>query len=1112
MFDFKKLPFSRSDIESVLDGASDADETIVGCAASLYDQGIITVLSDQALPAGAFGYAVENQETAALCVEPLTGVNGCSLLNGTFPLHRGAVLLRDNPGLLCSTGQCGCTTCPFALAACFQALTDLGSSVIPLYSESLDISQDIARFRSLWTPRLPRSESALNLLLSRSENDFSGVLIVDDPSYLDSFVADLAHILEKLGKINENAVERLHIGTLMRSVNEAEAVFRATHDENLKAHTLYVVDRLGDFFDIDYERDFSARYIVERFGHVVDNRYLILSGTDAEITRFLGMSPTLELLMGDHRLNLEGLSASDIYSLYLDELDPHLKESADDGFRDRFIGFVEFNLDVLPFRGVELADYLAKTSNASGVLTLPRSRYRSSSLDEMLNGIVGLEPVKRTIRDLESYALFAKHAQGHGCTMPSSSMHMVFYGNPGTGKTTVARIIATMLYKIGIIPQNKFMEVTSKDLIARYVGHTDKQVAEVMTKARGGVLFIDEAYALAPNRDNEASFAKEALAELVKLMEDYRKDLILILAGYEREMEDFLEINPGLASRIGYRFHFDDFSVDELIQIFNQEMSRAGFSAEAAVEEELQDLFAYFRRFKHFGNGRFARDVLQRAIINHATGISSEDTDTASPSLTLEAKDIPDRRALMDCVEGYESTAEELMSDLVGLKDIKETVKTIERVSAYREEARQAGLQLPDSNLSMVLTGNPGTGKTTVARILASILFTVGAVPSNKFVEIEAKDLLSRYVGGTSQETGKIIERSLGGILFIDEAYALLETSSGREALAVFVKAMEDHKGEFTVMFAGYEAPMRQFIDANPGLASRIGYTLHFEDYEPKELAEMYSLKLSKAGFTFDDSVVEKAEDALRYFHNVENFGNGRFVDRLIQETIAHKALRGGNPQDLESADVPTIDELCKLVANDIYDPSDISADEARQRVAYHEAAHALVGLEETGQTDIIRVTIEQEGTGALGYVQHEKSLPPLPTDARIRSELSMLLAGMAAEKQFFGAWSAGNSSDLTQATHLARAWAATYGMSDAGLVQFVAPRTSARTTTPALTDLPTPVLNAMNEVLAEAFDHAVAILTEQESCLLKLVEQLLENGTLDGETIVSLWKDHRHE
>ena len=123
----------------------------------------------------------------------------------------------------------------------------------------------------------------------------------------------------------------------------------------------------------------------------------------------------------------------------------------------------------------------------------------------------------------------------------------------------MARIISTMLFKIGIIPQNKFMEVTSKDLIAKYVGHTDKQVHDVVQKARGGVLFIDEAYALAPNPNSEAGFSKEAIAELVKCMEDYRDDLIVILAGYEREMQDFIDVNPArIANRLPLplrRFH-----------------------------------------------------------------------------------------------------------------------------------------------------------------------------------------------------------------------------------------------------------------------------------------------------------------------------------------------------------------------------------------------------------------------------------------------------------------------------------------------------------------------------------------------------------------------------
>ena len=287
-----------------------------------------------------------------------------------------------------------------------------------------------------------------------------------------------------------------------------------------------------------------------------------------------------------------------------------------------------------------------------------------------------------------------------------------------------------MLYKIGIIPQNKFMEVTSKDLIAKYVGHTDKQVNDVVQKARGGVCSSTRPTPSHPIRTPTRGFSKEAIAELVKCMEDYRDDLVVILAGYEREMQDFIDVNPGLASRISYRFHFDDFTTDQLIEIFMRELDSTGFTAGEGIEAELSELFDYFRNFKSFGNGRFAREVLQKAIISHANRIAESVASAQEGDVVIECCDIPDRRAMLDALNAEDVSAEALLGDLIGLKHPKEKVLELERVVTFRERARRAGLKLPETNLHMTFLGNPGTGKTTIARIIAKVLFNVGAVAS----------------------------------------------------------------------------------------------------------------------------------------------------------------------------------------------------------------------------------------------------------------------------------------------------------------------------------------------------------------------------------------------
>ena len=214
---------------------------------------------------------------------------------------------------------------------------------------------------------------------------------------------------------------------------------------------------------------------------------------------------------------------------------------------------------------------------------------------------------------------------------------MVFLGNPGTGKTTVARLIVDILYNLKYIKQNKLIEVSSKDLVAEYVGQTAVKTMNVVEKAMGGILFIDEAYALAV-KNNENSFNAEAIATLIKAMEDYRDDLVVIFAGYTKEMQDFLDSNSGIVSRIGYTLEFDDYTNEELIEIFKGMVTKAGFTLEEDAIPEVERLINENRGMKNFGNARFIRNVYERTVINHAT--NTKNNKSKKILKTITKKDI----------------------------------------------------------------------------------------------------------------------------------------------------------------------------------------------------------------------------------------------------------------------------------------------------------------------------------------------------------------------------------------------------------------------------------------------------------------------------------------
>ena len=237
---------------------------------------------------------------------------------------------------------------------------------------------------------------------------------------------------------------------------------------------------------------------------------------------------------------------------------------------------------------------------------------------EELNALVGLDKVKSMLHDLVDL-IELKNKTKDDLKIKNINLHMVFLGNPGTGKTTVARIVAEMLYNLKYIKQNKLIEVSSKDLVAEYVGQTAPKTNAVVQKALGGVLFVDEAYSLASGSGQGNSFNEEAIATLIQAMENYRDDLVVIFAGYTKEMQDFLNANSGIVSRIGYTVEFEDYTQDELIQIFNQMMEKSGFVVTKEAQSKVKEIIEEYKDTKNFGNARFVRNIYEKSIVKHAS-------------------------------------------------------------------------------------------------------------------------------------------------------------------------------------------------------------------------------------------------------------------------------------------------------------------------------------------------------------------------------------------------------------------------------------------------------------------------------------------------------------
>ena len=254
-----------------------------------------------------------------------------------------------------------------------------------------------------------------------------------------------------------------------------------------------------------------------------------------------------------------------------------------------------------------------------------------------LNELVGLKKVKQVLKDLVSLMELKSKTDG-SLKIKDTNLHMVFLGNPGTGKTTVARLVAQILYNLKYIKQNKLIEVSSKDLVAEYVGQTAPKTMAVVEKALGGVLFVDEAYSLASGQGQGNSYNEEAIATLIQAMENNRDNLVVIFAGYTKEMQAFLDSNSGIVSRIGYTLEFDDYTEDELIQIFKNMLGKAGFEISEDAIEEARKIIRDYKDSKNFGNARFVRNLYEKTVIKHASNTQGKKSKKVLK--TIEKKDI----------------------------------------------------------------------------------------------------------------------------------------------------------------------------------------------------------------------------------------------------------------------------------------------------------------------------------------------------------------------------------------------------------------------------------------------------------------------------------------
>lgn len=566
----------------------------------------------------------------------------------------------------------------------------------------------------------------------------------------------------------------------------------------------------------------------------------------------------------------------------------------------------------------------ATTTTASTVAAPAENITVEQALEE-LNKLVGLTTIKNDVHQLMQHLKVAKMRREQGFSDTEMALHTVYSGSPGTGKTTVARLMGKIFKSLGLLEKGHVVEADRSNLVAQYIGETAIKTNKLIDEAMGGILFIDEAYTLKPENGGN-DFGQEAIDTLLKRMEDDRDKLVVVVAGYTNEMKTFVKSNPGLMSRFTRHFTFEDYTADEMLELFQIFASGKDYNLTDDAQQKMHKYFEYLysTRDKNFGNGRTVRNIFQEVVKEQSNRIIEElqhasAKEKANVLTTISLKDVDTvvgKEYQEDPADNLETTLAEL-NETVGLDSVKGDIDKLAKFIRVQDMRKKQGLPVTSVALHTVFQGAPGTGKTTIARMMGKIFKALGVLAKGHVKEVDRSQLVAEYVGQTAIKTNAVVDEALDGILFVDEAYTLVSGGAndfGQEAIDTLLKRMEDNRDRLIVIVAGYPDDMKRFVSSNSGLESRFNRYFTFDDYQPAELTEIFKRMSGKQGYNLTNDaehLLQMHFDSL-FMQRTKNFGNGRLVRNVFEKVMQTQSMR------VAMLPAPTAEQLSVIEREDV--------------------------------------------------------------------------------------------------------------------------------------------------------------------------------------------------